>query len=88
MGESLHVRVVAAQVCAAVPGGTGRYTEELVRALAAVPPAAAVLDAVAPLPCRAARLLPVPVLSMHLPGPALARLWAAEKSWFCSASAQ
>ena len=75
MGEALQVRVVAAQVCAAVPGGTGRYTEELIRALAAVPPADAVLDAVATLQCRAARWLPVPVLSMHLPGPALARLW-------------
>ena len=75
MGEPLHVRVVAAQVCAAVPGGTGRYTEELVRALAAAPPTDAVLDAVTPLPCRAVRLLPVPVLSMHLPDRAIARLW-------------
>ena len=74
-GAPLQVRVVAAQMCAAVPGGTGRYTEELVRALAVGSPAGAVLDAVAPLPCRAARLLPVPVVSMHLPDRAIARLW-------------
>ncbi len=72
---TIAVRVVVAQLCATVPGGTARYAAQLVRALARTAPPGAVLDAVASRPCAATAELPVPVRALHLPDPLLSRLW-------------
>ena len=72
---TIAVRVVVAQLCATVPGGTARYAAQLVRALARTAPPGAVLDAVTSRPCAATAELPVPVRALHLPDPLLSRLW-------------
>lgn len=71
----LSVRLVVAQLCSRVPGGTGRYTGELARALAGTVPAGARLDGIAAQWCEALARLPVPVRRLRLPDPLLARLW-------------
>lgn len=73
--EPVSVAVIAVQLCMPVPGGTGRYTEELVTALSRLPAAAGRIRAVAVRGCAAARRLPVPVDVVRLPVVALARLW-------------
>lgn len=77
--DPLQVSVLAAQMCARVPGGTGRYTEELVRALAAATPQDASLSALAPRGCAAAERLPVRTSTLPLPAGLLSRLW--ERGW-------
>lgn len=69
------VTVVAAQVCARVPGGTGRYTVELLRALAETRPHGVRLVAATPVPCRGAQQLPAVRATLPVPYVALARLW-------------
>lgn len=73
--SSLAVRVVVAQLCATVPGGTARYAARLVRALADATPPGAVLDAVTSRRCAATGALPVPVRALHVPDPLLSVLW-------------
>lgn len=77
MPEPLRVGVVVAQLCARVPGGTGRYTRELVTALrdSAGPRVRREVYAVAPRGCPPARELGVPVARLALPSLALSRLW-------------
>ena len=71
-----RVAVLATQLCARVPGGTGRYVEELIRALGRTQPDGATLAAVAPQRCERAQRLPVAVRGTpRLPGRLLARLW-------------
>lgn len=67
--------MLVAQLCARVPGGTARYTRDLVEALAATSRADQRLLAAAPARCAAASGLPVPVEHLPLPVLALSRLW-------------
>lgn len=73
--DGLAVRVVVAQLCSRVPGGTARYAASLVAALAAATPAGAQLRGVTSRACPATDALDVPVTSLGIPAPALARLW-------------
>ncbi len=70
-----QVQVVVEQICAKVPGGTGRYTSGLVRALWASQPPGASLAAVLGRLCAATGELPVPVRRLGLPRVALTLLW-------------
>lgn len=70
-----RVLLVATQLCARVPGGTGRYVEELLAALVSSLPTGGQLAATAPRGCAAAARLAVPVEPLSLPLPVLARLW-------------
>ncbi len=70
-----QVSILAAQLCARVPGGTGRYTGELIRALARTAPPEASLRALVPRGCAAADSLPVSSERLPLPPILLARLW-------------
>jgi glycosyltransferase involved in cell wall biosynthesis len=69
------VHVVATQLCARVPGGTGRYVEELVRGLVRTRPTGARVTAVATWGCAAAAALGVDVERLVPPPRVLARLW-------------
>lgn len=71
----LAVHVVATQLCSRVPGGTGRYVEELLRGLVRLRPAAASVTAVAARGCAAVDRLGVDVVRVAPPLPVLARLW-------------
>lgn len=72
----LDVTVVAAQLCARVPGGTGRYTSGLLDALAVTRPPGWSLRMVLAHPCPGAGAVNrVPQRSLHVPVPVLARLW-------------
>jgi glycosyltransferase involved in cell wall biosynthesis len=73
--SDLCVRLVVAQLCARVPGGTARYAADLLGALAAARPQGTGLDAVCARRCAALDELPVPVRAMGVPGRVLARLW-------------
>ncbi|HEU4997982.1 MAG TPA: glycosyltransferase family 1 protein [Lapillicoccus sp.] len=73
--EPISVRVVATQLCARVPGGTGRYVEELVRGLVRRRPDDARVVAVAVRDCAAVDRLGVDVERVAPPLPVLARLW-------------
>ncbi len=77
MGEAgrLDVHLLVAQLCARVPGGTGKYALELVRALGSSRPLGAGLDAVAARRCPALSQVPVPVRSLQVPDRVLSRLW-------------
>lgn len=76
MGEvPTSVHVVTTQLCARVPGGTGRYVEELVRGLVRRRPGDASVTAVATRDCAAAEGLGVEVERLTPPLPVLARLW-------------
>lgn len=73
----MRVEFLVEQLCARVPGGTGRYTRELLRALHQASPAHP-LRARVGRPCPASAELSeqgVPVATIGLPGPVLARLW-------------
>ena len=70
---SLRVTLVAAQLCARVPGGTGRYTAELLKGLNATRPPDAHLTAVTATPCEVDT--PVPTRRLPVPYVGLARLW-------------
>jgi glycosyltransferase involved in cell wall biosynthesis len=76
---ALDVTVLATQLSARVPGGTGRYTWELLRALAAMVPQGDRLRAVrlAASTSVATELeqLPVHVSALPLPFPLVSRLW-------------
>jgi glycosyltransferase involved in cell wall biosynthesis len=69
------VHVVATQLCARVPGGTGRYVEELLRGLVRVRPQDATLTAVASRDCGAVEGLGAEIERLTPPLPLLARLW-------------
>jgi glycosyltransferase involved in cell wall biosynthesis len=69
------VRVVATQLCAPVPGGTGRYIEELVRGLVRTRPDGASVTALGTRHCTAVDDLGVDVERVAPPLPVLARLW-------------
>lgn len=73
----MHVTVVADQLCARVPGGTGRYTHELVLGLRRheTPVRAVVGRVPEPDPLVDLRAAGVTVDALGLPGPVLARLW-------------
>ncbi len=76
----VDVTVLATQLSARVPGGTGRYTSELLRALVATLPTGDRLRVVR-LPAPAAAVaelerLAVPVAELRLPFPLVSRLWA------------
>lgn len=73
--ESTSVQVVATQLCARVPGGTGRYVEGLVRGLVRLRPRGSQVTAVATRDCRAVDGLGVDVERLTPPLPMLARLW-------------
>ncbi len=75
----VDVTVLATQLSARVPGGTGRYTIELLRALAATVPAGDRVRAVR-LPASASAVtelqrLGIPVSSLRTPFPVVSRLW-------------
>lgn len=72
------VGVLAEQLCARVPGGTGRYTRELVNALAASPGRGSV-HVFLPRGCTTDDLPAVPVRTVPLPRIALSRAW--ERGW-------
>jgi glycosyltransferase involved in cell wall biosynthesis len=69
------VHVVATQLCARVPGGTGRYVEELLRGLVRVRPDHAFVTAVATRACQVVDRLGVRIERLAPPLPVLARLW-------------
>lgn len=69
------VEVVAAQLCAPVPGGTGRYTAELVRALSKTATGNDRVFALAPRGCDRAHDLGVEVEGLPASFRVLARLW-------------
>ena len=71
------VGVLAGQLCAPVPGGTGRYTRELLRALAAAPVGS--VQAFLPRGCLPDDLPAVPLRTIPLPRVALSRAW--ERGW-------
>ena len=80
----MQVGVLAAQLCASVPGGTGRYTAEVIRALVAPQPGAAdgtgaasgrSVTAILPAGCAAPLPPQVPVARVALPLRVLARVW-------------
>jgi glycosyltransferase involved in cell wall biosynthesis len=73
--QAPQVRVVVDQLCAPVPGGTGRYTQELVRALHVSQPAGAGLTGVSGRGCLAAAGLPISVHRLGVPRVVLAVLW-------------
>lgn len=73
--QQLRVRVLANQLANRVPGGTGRYVEELVKALAADLPARATLDVAVAGSHPQAYALGVPVRSLRVPDLLLSRLW-------------
>lgn len=75
MDGALTVHVVGLQLCARVPGGTGRYTAELARALPAQARSGDTVGIIATRRCNAADELGMPVSRLPLPIPALARLW-------------
>jgi glycosyltransferase involved in cell wall biosynthesis len=74
-GVLTSVHVVATQLCARVPGGTGRYVDELVRGLVRTAQNGGLVTAVATRGCGAVDALGVPVKRIPLPLPVLARLW-------------
>jgi len=76
--EGPAVGVLAGQLCAPVPGGTGRYTRELVWALAASPAGGSV-QAFLPRGCHPDDLPGIPMHTGPLPRLALARAW--ERGW-------
>ena len=78
-GTTVRVGVVAAQLCARVPGGTARYTRELVVALAGLAGQGQEVYAIAPRGCAKATSLPVEVDYLALPGRVLPWLW--ERGW-------
>ena len=71
----VSVYIVATQLCASVPGGTGRYVEELLRGLVRLRPQDAMVTAVATRDCTAVEELGVKVERLAPPLPVLARLW-------------
>jgi glycosyltransferase involved in cell wall biosynthesis len=78
--RTLDVTFLATQLSARVPGGTGRYTSELLRALVATVPPGDRIRAVR-LPAPAAVVadldrLPMPVSALRVPFPLVSRLWA------------
>ena len=76
MGERpVSVHVVATQLCSRVPGGTGRYVEELLRGLVRVRPDRAHVTAVATRACQAVDRLGVGIERLAPPLSVLARLW-------------
>lgn len=76
MGEvPTSVHVVATQLCARVPGGTGRYVAELVRGLVRTRPDGASVTALGTRDCTAVDRLGVDVVRVAPPLPVLARLW-------------
>lgn len=70
-----QVSILAAQLGARVPGGTGRYTEELIRALSLTAPTGASVRALIPRGLATADALLVPTTRLPLPPDLLARLW-------------
>ncbi len=75
MGAPVHLDVLAMQLCARIPGGTGRYTRELIGSLAKTMGPLDDVTAVVSLGCKAAADLPVQTRAIPLPVPLLARLW-------------
>ncbi len=75
MASRTNVQIVVAQLCAPYPGGTGRYTEGLVRALYETRTAGRIVSGLTTRTCVAVAALPMPVRELHLPGPLVARLW-------------
>lgn len=75
----ISVAVLAAQLCARVPGGTGRYTRELLMALGQSQSLARQVRALAPRGCDLASGLSVPVSALPLDMKVLSRLW--ERGW-------
>ncbi len=71
----MRVEVIVQQLCARVPGGTGRYTGELVRALAAAAPPEAVLTGLAATRCPALEAIPVPTHHLGVDQRLLGLLW-------------
>lgn len=72
----MHVEVLAEQLCARIPGGTGRYTAGLLRGLAGVMVATDdSLVAVTGRTCPQARALVARTRELGMPGHLLARLW-------------
>jgi glycosyltransferase involved in cell wall biosynthesis len=71
----LSVHVVATQLCSRVPGGTGRYVEELLRGLVRVRPDRPAVTAVASRGCQSVDGLGVGIERLAIPLPVLARLW-------------
>ena len=71
----LSVHVVATQLCSRVPGGTGRYVEELLRGLVRVRPDRPPVTAVASRGCQSVDGLGVGIERLAIPLPVLARLW-------------
>jgi glycosyltransferase involved in cell wall biosynthesis len=78
--KTLDVTVLATQLSARVPGGTGRYTSELLRALAATTSPGDRIRAVRlPAPASAVAELDrlrIPITALRTPFPLLTRLWA------------
>ena len=75
----MRIDVVVQQLCAPVPGGTGRYTEGLVRGLVATASTGDVLNAVSTVQAPALADLQLPWQRLAAPPAALARLW--ERGW-------
>lgn len=71
----MRVTVVGAQLCASVPGGTGRYTAELVRSLQTTAGRGDTVDVTVPRGCHQADDLGVPVHRLAVPLAAISRLW-------------
>ena len=77
--DRLTVVLLAAQLTARVPGGTGRYTRGVLEALAATSTPDRSVEALLPLGPLPAGLPPVPVRRVPGPDRLLARLW--EHGW-------
>jgi glycosyltransferase involved in cell wall biosynthesis len=71
----VHLELIVQQVCARVPGGTGRYTAELARAVVATAPLGAVVTGLAGRHCPALGEIPLTVRRLHVDGRLLSRLW-------------
>lgn len=77
--SGVRVGVLAAQLCARVPGGTARYTRDLVAALATTVGSGREVYAIAPRGCSEAAALPVVVDTLPVPSRVLPLLW--ERGW-------
>jgi glycosyltransferase involved in cell wall biosynthesis len=80
--DRLTVAVLAAQLTARVPGGTGRYTHGLIEGLAATTSSDRDVEVLLPLgrtPDLPVLRGEVPTRRLPAPGPVLARLW--ERGW-------
>ncbi len=75
MARPSDVTVLGLQLCARVPGGTGRYTAELLRALAATVPERARPAVLTHRNCTVALPTGWPVVRTRVPLPVLGRLW-------------